>query len=136
MDLVPLIKAPQKIAMFKLFYNDMHTFIEDVKFCVSRRIDMINAFLKPCTKKCLSTMIGEEALFSSSVEFQSAIESGEADGRLVFFLEHGYYIMSEGSSNDRAAKKHLTQKSWRVSVHTSTLIRAIHQTWQLRRNHQ
>ena len=95
-----LIKAPRKISISKLFYRDIHAFIEDVQLYVnSERIDMIHAFLKPPKTMCLAKIIGEEALFSSSAEFQSAIKLGKSEGGLIFFLELSFY-MSEDSFGD------------------------------------
>lgn len=92
---LPLVQAPKVISIFKLFYlaENVKTFSEDVKDLVeSRRIDMIHAFLKPCTTKCLSNILGASTFASSSSEFQSNIQDGESIGSLIFFLELGCYM--------------------------------------------
>ena len=91
---IPLIKAPKKICTFKLFYHarDATVFSEDLKtFIESDQIEMIHAFVKPCTRKSISTIVGSGALASSSRTFLSSIDEAEPRGGLVFFLELGCY---------------------------------------------
>ena len=98
---LPLVPAPTKITIFKLFYHskDTQVFANDVKrFVDSGEIDMIHAFLKPCSQKTIENIVGSDAFQASSGNFQVAIKEGEAADDLVFFLELGCYMF--GPSND------------------------------------
>ena len=95
---IPLIAAPPQISTFKLFYRDIHAFVEDVRFYVnSGKIDMIHAFLKPSTS--VAKIVGGEEFAASSTDFQSDIKSC-ASGDLVLFLELGCYIWDTSLSDN------------------------------------
>ena len=78
----------------KLFYHarDAIVFSEDLKtFIECDQIEMIHAFVKPCTRKSISTIAGSDAFASSSRIFRSSIDEEEPRGGLVFVLELGCY---------------------------------------------
>lgn len=98
---LPLVAAPTKITILKLFYHskDTQAFASDMKrFVDSGRIDMIHAFLKPCTQKTIEKIVGSEAFQTSSENFRTTIREGEAGDDLVFYVELGCYMF--GMSND------------------------------------
>mmetsp|Transcript_40624 Transcript_40624/g.85318 ORF Transcript_40624/g.85318 Transcript_40624/m.85318 type:complete len:1056 (-) Transcript_40624:209-3376(-) len=96
---IPLVVAPKKIATFKLFYMDVSAFVDDVQvYTNSGIVDMIHAFLKPCTHSSLAKIVGDERFSSSSTQFQSTIKSGQEAGKLIFFLELGCYIWGDGNT--------------------------------------
>ena len=71
---IPLVQAPKDICIFKLFYDDINAFVEDVQVYVANgNIDMIHAFLKPSS--VVSKLVGEGKFSSSSSEFQSSIKA-------------------------------------------------------------
>lgn len=89
---IPLVQAPKDICTFKIFYDDINAFVEDVQVYVANgNIDMIHAFLKPSS--VVPTLVGEDKFLSSSTEFQSSIKAGN----LVIFLELGCYIWDTGA---------------------------------------
>ena len=93
---IPLVQAPKDICIFKLFYDDINAFVEDVQVYVANgSIDMIHAFLKPSS--AVSKLIGEDKFSSSSSEFQSSINACQSRGDLVVFLELGCYIRDTGA---------------------------------------
>ena len=91
---IPLVQAPKDICTFKLFYDDINAFVEDVQVYVANgNFDMIHAFLKPSS--VVSKLVGEDKFSSSSSEFQSSIKSQSTN--LVVFLELGCYVWDEGA---------------------------------------
>ena len=93
---IPLVQAPKDICIFKLFYDDINAFIEDVQvYVASGNVDMIHAFLKPSS--VVSKLVGEDKFSSSSSDFQSSIKACQPRGDLVVFLELGCYIWDTGA---------------------------------------
>ncbi len=91
---IPLIKAPDVIRTCKLFYlaSDTESFSRDVKaFVESGKIEMIHAFLKPCTEESIKSILGPNVFAASSSGFKNIIAEGELSNELVFFLELGCY---------------------------------------------
>ena len=96
---IPLVQAPKDICIFKLFYDDINAFVEDVQVYVANgNIDMIHAFLKPSS--VVSKLVGEGKFSSSSSEFQSSIKACQSKGDLVVLLELGCYIWDTGDTLD------------------------------------
>lgn len=92
---IPLVKAPTSIRTYRLFYPacDASSFLEDVKtFAESGQIDMIHAFLKPCTNDFMSSILDPDAFAASSKEFKNLVQDGESNKSLVYFLELGCYL--------------------------------------------
>ena len=91
---IPLVKAPTTIRTYRLFYQatDSSLFLEDAKaFVESGQIDMIHAFLKPCTEGSIGSILGSDKFAASSKDFKSLIQTGESKKSLVYFLELGSY---------------------------------------------
>ena len=85
----------EDLSLFKLLYHaeDVHASVKDVQFFVSSGyIEMIHAFLKPCSSKCWAKIVGDDTFSSTSTQFQSAIKLGDSTGDLAFFLELGCYM--------------------------------------------
>ena len=57
----------------------------------SNWIDMIHAFLKPCTNDSIGSILGPDVFAASSGNFKAAVEEGASNHGLVFFLELGCY---------------------------------------------
>lgn len=98
---IPLVAAPTHISICKLFYKDIHAFVEDVQFFVNGgKVDMIHAFLKPSTS--VPKIVGGKQFEASSADFQSAIKLCESRGDLVLFLELGRYTSSPEANNNKS----------------------------------
>ena len=92
---IPLIKAPKQIAIFKFFYRQSSTadFMSDMtKLVDDGRYDNLHAFLKPCTGECISGLVGKDKYTTASGDFFEAIKDGESKGEVVYFLEVGCYL--------------------------------------------
>lgn len=104
---IPLVKAPTAICTYRIFYRafDASMFLEDVKdFVESGHIDMIHAFLKPCTKECIGSILGSDEFAASSNEFKSLIQQGESTKSLVYFLELGSYSWDNRNGDETTSK--------------------------------
>ena len=98
---IPLIKAPKDIVAFKVFYDERsggQHFVEDVQRLTAMNVDMIHAFIKPCTKNCIAQLVGEDKFASAKFAFQETISQGE--GGIVYFLELGVYMHQDSGYND------------------------------------
>ena len=92
---IPLVKAPTNIRTYKLFYpaSNSSLLLKDVKsFVNSGKFDMIHAFLKPCTKTTIMSILGPDAFDTSSTKFKELVQDGESNKSLVYFLELGCYL--------------------------------------------
>mmetsp|Transcript_24366 Transcript_24366/g.37055 ORF Transcript_24366/g.37055 Transcript_24366/m.37055 type:complete len:1065 (+) Transcript_24366:1685-4879(+) len=98
--IIPLVKAPKTIRTYKLFYPACNSsvFLKDVKIFVScGQIDMIHAFLKPCTKTSIASILGPDAYDASSTKFKKLVQDGESNKSLVYFLELACYLWGDVS---------------------------------------
>ena len=92
---IPLMPAPKKISITVLFYEEdaMTDFASDVQELVQgSSYEMIHAFIKPCSRSTISKIIGPKKFEASKPEFRQAIDEGEKNGKLVFYLEVARYL--------------------------------------------
>ena len=62
-------------------------------------IEMVHAFLKPCTRESMESILDPDVFAALSRHLKTVIEKGESNKDLVFFLELGCYIWN-GGHND------------------------------------
>ena len=105
-------------AILKLFYpqSAAKDFIDDVESLVGfGKIEMIHVFVKPCTTKQLTALIGADAFYETSLDFQKTIEQGERDGTVLFFWSWSWVY----TYSIKVTRKSLTksmQKSQPLSI--------------------
>ena len=107
---IPLVQAPKDICIFKVFYEQSAgaRFIKDIEDLVNfGRVELIHSFLKPCSQKSISTIVGAKKWEASSPDFKANVKSGETRGDVVFFLELGCYIWEDGTSQVPEIEAHL-----------------------------
>jgi alanine transaminase len=111
---IPLIEAPSRILTLKAFYsqkNGAQYFINEVKHLIeAENVDMLHAFLKPSTKDCIASVVGNDAYSSSSDEFKNSIDQGGECGELVYYLELGVYEYVSSDDDDSSASTRKTDQ--------------------------